>query len=119
SDGSNLHLQPEQGPLRGGVARRSSDRDAKNSQCPLLWPASPSKRYLEWKRSCTRRSECSSRSSWPLIYRESRAAPRAPRQFALQRGAHFGTFSDVRMIVLSSALLTGIAATSAQEQGGK
>jgi hypothetical protein len=41
------------------------------------------------------------------------------RQFALQRGASFGTFSDVRMIVASIALLAGASAISAQEQEGK
>jgi hypothetical protein len=38
------------------------------------------------------------------------------RQFPLQRGACFGTFNDVRMIVISMVLLAGIPATFAQEQ---
>lgn len=41
------------------------------------------------------------------------------RQFALQRGAHFGTFSGVRMIVASMVLLAGVSATFAQEQERK
>jgi hypothetical protein len=41
------------------------------------------------------------------------------RQFALQRGAHFGTFNDVRMIVASMVLLAGVSAVSAQEQERK
>jgi|GEM_PF-440984 len=48
-----------------------------------------------------------------------RRAARKWRQFALQRGAYFGTFSDVRMIVASMALLASIPAIFAQEQEGK
>ena len=39
TDGRHLHLQPEQRPVRGGLARRSSDRNAKNGQRPVLRPA--------------------------------------------------------------------------------
>ena len=49
---------------------------------------------------------------------DERGVARA-RQFALQRGAYFGTFSDVRMIVVSMALLAVASAASAQEQEGK
>jgi hypothetical protein len=40
-------------------------------------------------------------------------------QFALQRGASLGTFNDVRMIIVSMALLAVVSATSAQEQESK
>lgn len=41
------------------------------------------------------------------------------RQFALQHAAHFGTVSDVRMIVASMTLLAGASTAFAQEQEGK
>lgn len=41
------------------------------------------------------------------------------RQFALQRVASFGTFSDVRMIVVFLTLLASVWPTSAQEQERK
>jgi hypothetical protein len=48
-----------------------------------------------------------------------RIAAREGRQFALQRRARFGTFSDVRMIILSLILSAGVPATRAQEQEAK
>jgi hypothetical protein len=44
---------------------------------------------------------------------------RGAAQFSLQRSAYFATFSDVRMIVASMALLAGIPASPAQEQEAK
>ena len=41
------------------------------------------------------------------------------RQFTLQRGAYLGTFNDVRMFIVSMALLAVVSATSAQEQESK
>ena len=53
---------------------------------------------LSGERCRASQGECSARRSGPL-----RAGPdrSGRRQFALQRGASFGTFSDVRMIVVS------------------
>lgn len=45
--------------------------------------------------------------------------PRDGRQFALQRVALFGTFSDVRMIVVFLTLLASVWPVSAQEQERK
>jgi hypothetical protein len=54
-----------------------------------------------------------------LAAKAGKRAGTRPRQFALQRGATFGTFSDVRMIVASMMLLAGVSAASAQEQERK
>jgi len=43
----------------------------------------------------------------------------ADRQFALQRGACFGTFNDVRMFLAFTTLVSVVATASAQEQEGK
>src|SRR5438874_2074876 len=47
------------------------------------------------------------------------ARPLSRRQFALQRGAHFGTFQDVRTTVALLALLAAGSRAIAQEQEGK
>jgi hypothetical protein len=46
-------------------------------------------------------------------------AQRLAADCTLQRAAHFGTFSDVRMFLAFTTLISVLATTSAQEQEGK
>ena len=63
---------------------------------------------------------CCARRSAAEWARQSLALPKASyRQFALQRGAHFGTFQDVRTTIALLALLAAASPTIAQEQEGK